>query len=618
MKNLYVLQEIKQKDIEIIKQKDSKLITFDYTSHRLLVHNNLEHGLLDDYLDNDERKQVFQKCSEYLLKLEEFENDNLTFHKINLINIIDRNELLEFLMEIIPRVIALKNILKNSEYGKIFLPSDLYEIFHKHDLDDKIYLFNKIKIDDLTFEKIKIPFKVGKIESSITLNREKYQFVKNTTEKILGKSLNLSKNNSTLQKIILVEFDPETYSELLDEIKAHNLQAVLVNFRKSATYSKKALDNLRRTNSIVISAEQFLTSMDHNIIKEEKDDFLKYIRQNFEECNLIPDLEFFNISITKVIIKKIIKILIQRIEEYLNCILIAKKIISEYDSLGVMMLNRSGETEKIFGSVFDDASVFLLQHAFANYNKNTSYFDLLDDYHIAKNKFIVWGNLVRDYLIDTRKISESNIIVAGSPKYDCYSSSVVRKKRKRTILVTLRPIINHMEGLRISLFDRYEEIIQKLIQISGFEEDLEIIFKLHPQQNVSNDVIINLIKRNKKNIFQFEPIRDLLINCDIHVNIATDNFDASSVILEGMLLKKPILNISLQKESNEFEFISNNSIRNIYYDSDIKENINEILDEQEIKHLQENSSVFLKEYLANRGTASKNLIESIININKKN
>ena len=54
---------------------------------------------------------------------------------------------------------------------------------------------------------------------------------------------------------------------------------------------------------------------------------------------------------------------------------------------------------------------------------------------------------------------------------------------------------------------------------------------------------IPIIYPFKPVLTQFSPIKKLFNDCDLHINIASDNFDISSVVLEAMILKKPTLNI---------------------------------------------------------------------------
>ena len=169
-----------------------------------------------------------------------------------------------------------------------------------------------------------------------------------------------------------------------------------------------------------------------------------------------------------------------------------------------------------------------------------------------------------------------------------------------------------MEGPRIKLFERYQNVIQELIRIFENIDDVEILFKLHPQQNLSNEIITNMIKTNKKfKILQFNPIKDLLSNCFLHVNIAPENFDASSVILEAMILKKPTLNIQLQKNDYDFEFNTLNAIKSISYDSDIKNVLLDLLENPKKDNLIENSQYYLSKYMRNMGSASKKLIDAL-------
>jgi UDP-N-acetylglucosamine 2-epimerase len=178
------------------------------------------------------------------------------------------------------------------------------------------------------------------------------------------------------------------------------------------------------------------------------------------------------------------------------------------------------------------------------------------------------------------------------------------------MLVTIRPIAINVEGPRIELYEKYKKTLDKLILISNSIENLEIIFKLHPQQNPSNQIIMDMIKKNNRiKILQFNPIKELLSDCDLHVNIAPDNFDASTVILEAMIMGKPTLNIQLQKNEIEFEFMKENAIKSVYYDSNIEQLVLDLISNHGIEELLNNSQNFLNKYMKNRGNAAKKLID---------
>ena len=619
MKNLYILQDINEEKLSELKEENADFIAFDYISHKILAKNKIKHNLIDDYINENDRKEIFQFCSTCLKQYERSNESDLKFHNIDLVSIVDRNELHEFLMDLVPKIKALKKIIDKGLYDIIFVSSDIYEIFSKTKFKSNIKFLNKIEKNLLTLEKVDIPLNFEIMETKFTISRKKYKMLKGNIEKTTTGLFRLRKNYENKKKIVLIEFDPEIYHDLLQEINKRGFQPVLVNFRKTATASLRSIKYLKKSNSLVMLAEDWLKKSQFEEIKTARANFLYKIKNLTKNKIFLPNFVYDEIDFNMTIQEKINNILIQRLDEYLAQILVAESIENANDVLGIITLNFSGETEKIFSRIKNDIPVILLQHAFANYTKSISYFDILDDYHLIKHKIAVWGDIIKDYLIHVKAIPENKIIVSGSPKYDSYSRIEKNKKNQKIMLVTLRPIITHMEGPRIELYEKYEKTLHKLIQISKDVENLQIIFKLHPQQNISNQIIINMIKGNEGiKILQFEPIKELLADCDLHVNIAPDNFDASSVILEAMMMRKPTLNIQLQKNEIEFEFIKDNAIKSVYYDSNIERSVLDLISHHGTDELFSNSQNFLNKYMKNRGNAAKKLIDSIEDLVAKN
>ena len=619
MKSLYILQNIDEEKLSELKEENADFVAFDYISHNMLDQNKIKHGLIDDYIDQNDRKEIFQFCSSCLKQYEKYDESDFKFHNIDLISIIDRNELHEFLMDLIPKIKALKKIIEKKLYDTIFVSSDIYEILIETKFGSNIKFLNKIEKNLLTFEKVDIPLNFEIMETKFTISRERYKILKGNIEKTITSLFRLRKNYKNKKKIVLVEFDPVIYHDLLQEINKRGFQPVLVNFRKTSITGLHSIKYLKKSNSLIMLAEDWLKKPQLDEINAVKATFLNKIKNVSENKIFLPNCVYEEIDFNTVIQKKINNILIQRLDEYLTQILVAESIKNKNDVLGIITLNFSGETEKIFSRIKNNIPVILLQHAFANYTKSISYFDILDDYHLIKHKIAVWGDIVKNYLIHVKAIPENKIIVSGSPKYDSYSRTEKNKKSQKMMLVTLRPIITHMEGPRIKLYEKYEKTLHKLIQISKNVENLQIIFKLHPQQNISNKIILDMIKENNKiKILQFEPIKELLSDCDLHVNIAPDNFDASSVILEAMIMGKPTLNIQLQKNEIGFEFIKDNAIKSVNYDSNIEQLVLDLISHHGTDELFNNSQNFLNKYMENRGNAAKKLIDSIEDLMIKN
>ena len=374
-----------------------------------------------------------------------------------------------------------------------------------------------------------------------------------------------------------------------------------------------------KSKSAIMIPQDWLEKVELEEFEKNKINFFNKMNEVIKNKKIFLNFDYKGINFSSFLQKKLNRILIQRLDEYIMQILIAESIKSRSDIQGIVTLNLSGETEKVFSYVQEKIPILYLQHGFANYIESTSHFDVLDDFHSIKNKIAVWGDIIKDYLIHVKGIPENKIIVSGSPKYDSFSRIEKNRKRKKIMLVTIRPIAIHVEGPRIELYEKYKNTLDKLILISNSIENLEIIFKLHPQQNPSNKIIRDMIEKNNRiKILQFNPIKELLSDCDLHVNIAADNFDASTVILEAMIMGRPTLNIQLQKNEIEFEFMKAGAIKTINYDSDIKEAIFDLISHHGTEELINNSQNFLNKYMKNRGNAAKKLIDSIEDLMTRN
>ena len=154
MKNLYILQDINEEKLSELKEENADFIAFDYISHKILAKNKIKHNLIDDYINENDRKEIFQFCSTCLKQYERSNESDLKFHNIDLVSIVDRNELHEFLMDLVPKIKALKKIIDKGLYDIIFVSSDIYEIFSKTKFKSNIKFLNKIEKNLLTLEMI--------------------------------------------------------------------------------------------------------------------------------------------------------------------------------------------------------------------------------------------------------------------------------------------------------------------------------------------------------------------------------------------------------------------------------------------------------------------------------
>jgi len=419
--------------------------------------------------------------------------------------------------------------------------------------------------------------------------------------------------DNNLKKILLLEFDPELYENLIIQIKKCGYVPVLVNFRKPAISSMASLNSLKRTQSVIFNPKMLRINKNelNGTIKKICPKIINFIKQN----NDFLEFNIYELKLSSIIKKQIIRILEERLDEYVKQINYFKFLDKRNDVVSSISLNLSGETEKIFSKIKKNTPLILLQHGFSNYHDFNSYSDTLDDYDLLREKIAVWGNSVRDYLISNSDMQNNNIIVSGSPRHDDFEPSKKTNITKKRIVITPRPLIMHVEGTKLELHLRYEKVLKDIILYLKKFDSVEIVFKLHPQQNPHNEIIKSIIRDLDPEIpiLQDESIKKILENSYLLINISPDNLDASTVVFESMLMNTPIVNIRLQNNSWIYDFEKTEAVLTFDYDSNYQIKMSELItDEKKYNEQVGKLEKFLEFYLVNRKCASENLIKSLL------
>ena len=141
--------------------------------------------------------------------------------------------------------------------------------------------------------------------------------------------------------------------------------------------------------------------------------------------------------------------------------------------------------------------------------------------------------------------------------------------------------------------------------------DINLIVKLHPATNASNEYTKKLIQKlePKITVYQIEPIKKIIELCDVMINLHVELMP-STVLLEGLILKKPIINITMIDKSLEFQYVKDNAALSISDQSDLVKPINDLLYNKELSEkLIQNGQNHVRKFLANTGNASKSLAD---------
>lgn len=597
-----------------LNEKEKKVFSFELDLHKKLVLKNIKHEIADDILNTQERLQIFDDSIKFLSWHSEISSKDFEFEGVNLLKIFDSHEFHSYLVPLLIKLIVIKKIIAKEQPEKIICSSILENIVNTliRNSNISLELFrNNIK-KDLLWDKISVKYNIGKIPFSLNFSKKNYLKIKKSTESLAGFFSNFWLDLKNSQKsIVLLEFNTELFSELLLNLKNYEGNIILINQRRSAVWSKKALDIVKKSNCKILDFEKIISDEEKkniSVLEKEYSEKLKKLWKNneiFEKIFQIQNTIFWDI------IKDVIFSSYQnKISYYIMLIISTKKLFSSMDVRCIATLNEVGETEKAFLE-FNKKKIptLLLEHGFIERTDETKRFDKVM-YTDFQDKIVVWGNEKKIHLISKHGISPEKIIVTGSPRHDNYFKSRIKKEKAKNIVILLAPNpITEVSGLdSVSLEIKFENTVKKIIHILKKFDRVKMNFKLHQIQIKHNQDIKSIIQEIDDNIpiYSSASVIETINKSDLVLVISPESFATSTMLMESMILGKPTMNIVLDDNVPQFSHVMDNAVLTISSNDDLETNLQKFLFDEKIqKELSINADEFLKKFLSNRGTASE-------------
>ena len=620
MKNQIVLIENIQ-DLKIIPEsilENKKIITFDLEVNELLKTKKISCQKSDDFISQNERLELFDKMIEWRKWHEKIYESKLEYNGVNLLKTIDDVELGTFFMNILILATKIRNIIKNNNPEKIFLNSEMEELvklFTNKETEYEIYKKNENKQKN----NITVKLNFGRIPLSFKITKTKYFKIKKIIETTSSLLYDLSFNfkNSKNKAIIFLEFNTELFEKLFESMKDYDGDIILVNRRRPAIWNKKSLEVVRKNKCKILNFEEILTNNEKLNLTKLTELHFKEIQNTLQNSKILD--EFFTIKKTSLwnIIKKSLLIKFhEQLYNSLSMINVGNKILRERDVRCLVSLNDIGETEKIFLELHNKHSI-ILQHGFKEINEQTSRFDKLD-YVNFKDFLAVWSNKRKNQLVENFNLKPEKLIVVGSPRHDNYFSTKIKKvnKKNKTILIAPNPM-NELNGLiDDNLKIRFNELLKEIISYLGKLDDIKIIVKLHPIQLKHNDEIKSFIQKIDKHIpiYLWTSVKDTINSADIVVVISSEFHATPTMLLESMILQKPVINFVTEKVITQYDYIKNESIFTVSDSDDIDKSLEKIIHDDKFQQkLIHNSNEYLLKNMENCNTASKEFAKILKN-----
>jgi len=605
---------------------DSLIIAFNIEVHQKLSNLNIKHKKVDEYLSTEERSKIFDKTTNFYNWFQQLPSHDLQINNVSLFEILDTSELHNFLIQKIRKVILIQKIFQH-EHPKILISNPTSLLIIKQLIDvtqTNFILFKDISNIILSWEKIDIPFVFFKKNFSIKVSRHMFIKIKNFLELFLGKIFNLWYSPSKNRKsIILLEFNTLAFSDLLKFLKNDDVDIVLFNRRRPATWNFSSLKSILKSKSKILNEKYFYDKDNKNNLILTTNDYSKKLTIFFNSNkNLLSTIfQIDNISFWPIIEKEFKDIFFKRLTEYISLSLVSKNIFEKMNVSCIISLNNSGEVEKsILKSKPHKTPFILLEHAYADFNSSNLRYDVLEMSDSIQDKIAVWGNIQKQYLINFRQFNPDKILVTGSPRHDLFFSkknNAISNSKITTILFTFHPILDYYSSLTIDLFLKFENFINEFCKIIKKIPNLKLIVKLHPSQNEHTDKIKKMFYFIDKSIeiHQHTSILDLMLSSDFVIMLSPESHDISTILMESLILEIPLMTINLDGNLNEYSSIKDNAVFAISELDNLEKDIKTFLFDKQLQiKLINNGKLHIDKFLVNPGNASKSFAKYLLSL----
>ena len=259
---------------ETISNSKSKIISFDYETHKILNDKKINHEVSDSYLSREDLRTI-QKTA-YSVS-EWFSTDiaskYIYYKKVNLGSLI-QGELINILVNYIKKVFELYKISKQFNDSTFVSSSRCYEIMKNFSKNIMKFKNSKMKnLEQLPLDSTKVRMKIGTKNHSMEfkISQNLFTKLKGISEK--PSNFLLSKNHSTEENsknILVMEFNTVRYQTFFEQMSNSNLNFVIYNRRGPAFWNIQSYNLIKQSGCIIETRNSLYDSRMKNIISDGK------------------------------------------------------------------------------------------------------------------------------------------------------------------------------------------------------------------------------------------------------------------------------------------------------------------------------------------------------------
>ena len=594
--------------------------SLDYESHKLLERKKITHKIGEDILtptDFDAIDLSSINCTKNCFKSYK---EILTIENIFLAELFE-HELFFYLIRQFLNVHVILKILEKENTETVIDFTNVGDFVEKLAKFKKInhIHFGLIKPPSLYHDNVRINFNLSKIPMNFELSRKTFSRIKKPIQRLTNEIYDLEPNSQSKKNVLLVNFDPLQYEELLMEFKKENINFLLLNLRKPAITNKKSLDIIKNSKSKIVDLNKFSKFVKPDIFSAQKN------LQNIIEKIFNDDSSFEKLfSVDKFSFWSSIKdqfrdICTSRFQESTERLFLFKELFSTFDIDTIFVWVEVGQEEKeciLMGKFFSIKSVMLQHGRYQTSKKWDKFANFLAYFSssLLTDKQIIWGEITKQYAL-SHNHSPNNVLVGGSPRHDKFFnlSSQKNKNTGKILLATTGTMYISADSCTTGSQTKYDEYFKEVYRIVKSLPGKKLVVKPHPGPLLTK-YVENLVNEIDPSItvIRNQDLHELISDCDVLIT-----FNNSTTALEAISLKKPVVSLQTESWANEDDIAQAGAVVSISNIKDCEKEIKKILFDTSFRKQQtDKASNFLRKYMSNPGNASKSVAEIFKNFSK--
>jgi len=597
---------------EVISNSKSKIISFDYETHKILNDKKINHEISDSYLSREDLRTI-QKTA-YSVS-EWFSADIVSkyiyYKKVNLGSLI-QGELINILVNYIKKVFELYKISVQLNDSTFVSSNKCYEIMKN--FSKNIMKFKNSKMENfeqLPLDSTKVRMKIGTKNHSMEFKipQNLFRKLKGISEK--PSNFLLPKNHSAKENsknILVMEFNTVRYQTFFEQMSDSNLNFVIYNRRNPAFWNIQSYNIVKQSGCIIETRNSLYDNRMKKIISDGKiqikSNLLDFFSMDFflKSFFSIDGISFW--SSFKPFFKNY---LMKRALEFIEEIELLTRLLEKHTFSSILILSEAGPHERIAIQLAKqkEIPVCLVQHG-VNYDTKQSYdmnvtqgaLPLKSDY------FLCWGKITEKYSKGLG-IKSEKIHSIGSPIFDKLRSDEQNSSKNDCVLLAAAgPTKEDASDLTIEIIEKYMNAIKKICQLVT-KYNKKLIIKTHPSPDELDLSFIAKQINSKIEVIKEGNISPLIRSCDLMIVT-----DLSSPILDAHILERPVVSLSVKDNGWGIPTAFKNNSCLVTDLEKLDGDLKSVLNNEHVRNqLIINGIQSSKEYLSYQNNGSKELIK---------